>query len=204
MLLSLQSHICILLRDDELQAGEARQADRFDDHRHFQLVTTGGERAGHIRAQGDLVLAIRHGCCITLGNQVATGIEDQVFDAGNIIGRVRLVLEGHEDIEDSFAAGINLSWAIQLDRGNLGLAKVRPFVSQVGEVGIALQGDGLLDREDPVQVERTGAQPEVAALFVPCRQVGVAGRGFFSSDVLAQRGSIGDVGLGQVGIQVDP
>ncbi len=78
-----------------------------------------------------------------MSNQVAIGVEDQVLDAGDLGRRVRRVLEGHEDIEGCFRAGCDLAGAIELDCGDFGFAKAGPLVSPVGEVSIALQGDGL-------------------------------------------------------------
>ena len=65
--------------------------------------------------------------------------------------------------------------AVHFHRRQLGLAEAVPLVRQVGEIRVAGHGDGVLGREDAVQVVWTIADPEGLLEVVPGLQVGIAG-----------------------------
>ena len=118
---------------------------------------------------------------------LAPGIDDEVLDLADRVRRIRLAVK--EDFDLKARAGNRSSPCGSRTRPprRSWAPEERPLIGGIGVVGIALHVDDLLDRIGSLEVERTGADPEVPLLVVPIGEVVPPGLRLVGADELAER-----------------
>src|SRR5690606_10956809 len=148
-------------RGDKLETLKGGNADQRRDGDHLEAVDAYRQLCRVIGAERHVVEAVAHRLCPTRERDLTTGVDDKVFHLGDGLVRVRLAGKGDLDPKGGGASQLHPATAEDVDLSDHRFSKERPLVCRVGVAFKTLEVDDFLNGVGPLEVEGSGADPEV-------------------------------------------